>query len=268
MSLDYSMDSLHYLDPNPDGNPLILLIHGLGSEASSWRLQMEFLSLKGFRPLAVDVPGFGKSPYPAGKWSIKRIAEIISGFISKLTSQPVIVCGISMGGTIALQMALDRQSQVAGLVLLNTFARLYPRKPDEWFYFLQRIMIVQFMDFRQQADRVSWRIFPKPDQADLRSELKQEILQADRRAYRAAMRSLGLFDVRNHLKNLKIPVLVLTGENDTTVSRPNQDELARKLPTACQVIIPDSGHGSIADQPAIVNREIYQFITSLNLVKT
>ncbi|HEY9076943.1 MAG TPA: alpha/beta hydrolase [Anaerolineaceae bacterium] len=261
------MDSLHYLDPNPDGNPFVLLIHGLGSEASSWRLQMDFLCLKGFRPVAIDVPGFGKSPYPEGKWSIKRIAEIFSGFMTKLTSQPAIICGISMGGTIALQMALDWQSQAAGLVLLNTFARLYPRKPDEWFYFLQRLMIVQFMDFRQQADRVSWRIFPKPDQVVLRSELKQEILQADRRAYQAAMRSLGLFDVRKRLKNLNIPVLILSGENDTTVSRPNQDELARKIPTACQVVIPDSGHGSIADQPDIVNCEIYQFITSLNLVK-
>ncbi|MBE3067962.1 MAG: alpha/beta fold hydrolase, partial [Chloroflexi bacterium] len=57
------MTKLHYLDPNPAGHPAVLLLHGLGADASSWTLQLPALTGAGFRPIATDIPGFGQSPY-------------------------------------------------------------------------------------------------------------------------------------------------------------------------------------------------------------
>jgi 3-oxoadipate enol-lactonase len=86
------------------------------------------------------------------------------------------------------------------------------------------------------------------------------ILQGDERVYRAAMRSLGLFDVQKRLGEIHVPTLVITGECDTTVPLPVQRVLAEKIPGATQVMIPNAGHAVIVDQPEAFNQALRGFI--------
>ena len=101
------MASLHFLDPNPTGKPVVLLLHGLGADGSSWTLQLPALSRAGFRPLAPDAPGFGGSPYDGGGWNIRRVAAQMAGLLEELGGGPAHIVGLSMGGVIAQQFALD-----------------------------------------------------------------------------------------------------------------------------------------------------------------
>src|SRR3990172_8580936 len=101
------MSTLHYLDPNPAGRKAVLLLHGLGADAASWTLQLPVLTAAGFRPIAPDTPGFGQSPYDGGGWSIRRVAAGMAGLLKELKTGPAHVVGLSMGGTIAQQFALE-----------------------------------------------------------------------------------------------------------------------------------------------------------------
>jgi 3-oxoadipate enol-lactonase len=254
------MTSLYYLDPNPSGAPVVLLLHGLGANGSSWTLQFESLISAGFRPIAPDTPGFGKSPYDGKGWSVVRSSSAMAELLHELDAVPVHVVGISMGGTIAQQIAFDFPNLVRKLVLVDTFAVLRPTKLSGWFYFLQRFILVHTLGLPTQARFVAMRIFPCDDQQVLRDLLIEQITQADPRAYRAAMRSLGLFTSVKRLREIKVPTLVITGEKDTTVPLSSQSILAAGISGARQVFIPNAGHAVSIDQPELFNKELLGFL--------
>ncbi len=250
---------MHYLDPAPERPQAVLLLHGLGASAASWQAQIPALVKAGFRPIAVDMPGFGKTPY-RGHWSPWAVAEEALALLEKLHALPAHVVGISMGGTVALASALTAPSQVRSLTLVNTFAALRPDGLRGWAYLAWRMLLIHTLGLEAQARHVVAHIFPKPEQENLRQELLTEILQADPRAYRAAMRALARFNVTNRLGEIQQPTLVITGEEDTTIPPKTQRVLAQNIPHARQVVIPQAGHAVIADHPAAFNQALLSFL--------
>jgi 3-oxoadipate enol-lactonase len=248
--------NIHYLDPNPKGNPTVLLLHGLGIDGSSWGYQLAGLVEAGVRPIAPDLPGFGKSSYDGHGWSVGRTSEQMSALLAHMNIDQAGVAGLSLGGTIALMMALNDQGRIQHLVLINTFACLRPKRFTELAYLLRRFLIANFRGIEYQAEMVAWRLFPGAEEQILRQELIQRIILSDPRVYRAAMRAIGLFDLRGRLRNIRVPTTVITAENDTTVSRDIQNELAEGIPGARQIIVPNSGHAVIIDQPAFINETL------------
>jgi 3-oxoadipate enol-lactonase len=254
------MTKLHYLDPNPAGHPAVLLLHGLGADAASWTLQLPALTGAGFRPIATDTPGFGQSPFDGRGWNIRRMAADMASLLEELQTGPAHVVGLSMGGTIAQQFALDHPHLTRRLVLVSTFTILRPDTLSGWFYFLQRFILVNTLGLPAQAKMVARRIFPGADQAALRDVLSKTISCADPRAYRKAMASLGLFNSVKRLGEIKIPTLVVTGADDTTVTPARQRLLVEGIPAARQVIIPDAGHAVPVDQAERFNQEMLAFL--------
>ncbi len=254
------MTELHFLDPNPSGFPGVLLLHGLGADASSWTLQFPALTEAGFRPLAPDAPGFGASRYDGRGWSLKRVAAAVKGLLDELATGPVHVVGLSMGGVIAQQLALDTPQVVKKLVLASSFAALRPERLSGWLYLLRRVLLVSFKGIPEQAVFVAGRLFPAQEQEPLRRLFIQQITQADPRAYRAAMRALSLFDSRRRLAQIKAPTLVITGANDGTASPFLQAALAHGIPGARQVIIAGAGHAVSVDHHEEFNRAMLVFL--------
>lgn len=253
---------LHYLDPNPGGHPAVLLLHGLGADLSSWTLQMNPLSEAGFRPLSVDAPGFGNSPYDGHGWSILRVAEEAAAILRELKTGSAHVVGISMGGIIAQQMAFDHPDLVEKLVLVNTFSILRPRTLRQWIYFRLRLLMVQTVGIPWQGKLVARKIFPKPEQEFIRQQLIASISKADPRAYRLAMRALKNFNSLGKLALLQMPVLVVSGSNDSTVSMQDQKILAQGIPGARHVVISGAGHGVSVDSFEAFNRELITFLSA------
>jgi pimeloyl-ACP methyl ester carboxylesterase len=228
--LAVSMSDLHYLDPYPLSDPAVLLLHGLGADSSSWTLQFAPLGAAGFRPIAPDVSGFGKSAYDGQGWNVRGAADSIADLISKLgAAAPAHVVGLSMGGVIAQQLALDSPRLVRRLVLVSTFSHLRPDTLRGWLYFTRRAVLLYTLGIRAQATLVARELFPEPAQEPIREILVEQISRADPRAYRAAMRALGTFNSSGRLHEIQSPTLVVTGERDTTVSSRNQAQLVRLI---------------------------------------
>lgn len=251
---------LYYLEYNPGGKASVLLLHGLGATGASWQQQVPELVQSGFHVLAPDTRGFGQSSYPGGSLSVADMASDFAALLEATHTVSAHVVGISMGGAQALQLALDYPQRVNRLVLVNTFARLRPNRLGGWLYFALRFALVHTLGLESQGKAVVKRIFPRPEQEELRQELLTEILQADPHGYRAAMRALGRFNVVGRLGEIRAPTLVITSENDTTVDRQNQRVLAEKIPGARQVVIPDAGHAVSVDQPETFNQVLISFL--------
>ncbi len=192
------MTELHFFDPNPSGSPIVLLLHGLGVNASSWSLQFDPLIKAGFRPLAPDLPGFGQSRYDGRGWTVKRVAAALADFLVALGSSPIYLVGLSLGGMVAQQFVLDHPHLVKKLILVSSFAALRPEHSTGWFYLLRRVLLVVFKGIPEQAAFASTRLFPEPGQEALRQLFVEQIIQADPRAYRAAMLAIALFELASH----------------------------------------------------------------------
>ena len=256
------MSQIYYVDPNPTSDKPILFLHGLGVDGTSWLPQIQVFSEAGYRPIAVDLPGFGNSPYDGRGWSLKRTVKELAGLLDELKTGPVYLVGLSLGGVMAQQFALDNPELVQQLVLVSTFAVLRPENFSQWLYFLQRVIFVHVLGLKAQATIVARRVFPEPDKEVLREMVVEKIANADPRAYRAAMRSLGLFNSLRKLPALHIRTLVISGESDTTVSPLRQQVLVDNIKNARHVVIPEAGHAVNIDQPELFNRTVLDFLSN------
>jgi pimeloyl-ACP methyl ester carboxylesterase len=165
-----------------------------------------------------------------------------------------------MGGVIAQQFALDFPGLVKKLVLVSTFSFLRPASLSQWVYFAQRALVVHTVGVATQSKIVARRVFPEPEQAGLREMAEKQIASADPRAYRAAMRNLGLFNSQRRLREINIPTLVISGANDSTIPPARQKVLAEGIPGAKQIIIPNAGHAVSIDQFEAFNTILMRFL--------
>ncbi len=238
----------------------VLLLHGLGSVGQTWAGQAEVLRALDLRGLAPDQPGFGRTPWPGGPVTLARYAAFARQVLDAYQVDKAHVAGISFGGAVALQLALDFPARVRSLTLVNTFAYLRPRTLRHWLYFAGRSLIARLAGHQRQADIVARRVFPKPEHAAFREMLARSIRKSDPQVYHAIMRALWGLDLRPRLGTIRVPTLVVTGGADTTVPPEVQADLVRGIPTARQVVIPEAGHGVIADSRAAFNRHWHAFL--------
>jgi pimeloyl-ACP methyl ester carboxylesterase len=182
------------------------------------------------------------------------------GLLKSLEIHQVHVVGISLGGTLALQLAVEHPRLVNKLVLVNTFAVLRPDRISVWIYYALRSILLLTLGLPTQARAVARRIFPHPQQEEFRQLLIEQILQADPRAYRATMLALAIFNVKRKLPGIQVPTLIITGENDTTVPPKNQKHLLELIPGSRQITIPSAGHAVTIDQPGLFNRCLIDFL--------
>jgi 3-oxoadipate enol-lactonase len=262
-SLQLSDDlTIHYQYIQPEGSPVVVLLHGLGVNNESWGMQLPALQDAGFCVLTPDIRGFGKSTCLRGSVSVAHLAGDIVALLQSLKIARSVIVGISMGGAIALQMTIDAPNLVSKLVLINTFACLRPKDPSTWLYFASRFALAHIVGVHAQAYTVANHLFPHPEQAGLRQILIDQIAQANPGGYRAAMRALARFNVSSHLKDIAIPTLVITGDQDQTVPREVQEFLAKNIVGARYEIVVGAGHAVTVEKPSQVNRLLTDFISA------
>jgi 3-oxoadipate enol-lactonase len=255
--------SLSYIDSGLEYSQTVLLLHGLGSTSDSWVYQMPALQEAGFRVLAPDARGFGKSGFPKEKLTVEKMASDYYALLERLETAPAHVVGLSMGGAAALQFAHSYAHCTRSLVLVNTFAALRPGSLGGWLYFGLRLLLVHTLGLDRQAKFVSRRVFPAPEQELYRQALIEQVRQANPQAYRAAMRALARFNLEARLREISCPTLVITGELDSTIPPKVQKRLAEKITNARHITIPNAGHAVTIDQPEAFNRCLLEFISDI-----
>ncbi len=110
---------LSYLEAGPTGGPVVLLLHGLLSDSSTWEPTMAPLAAHGFRVIALDLLGHGESDKPRIGYSLDDFADSVSAFLTILDVGPVTLIGHSLGGAIAMKFVKSHPDQVERLGLVS-----------------------------------------------------------------------------------------------------------------------------------------------------
>lgn len=240
----------------------IMFLHGLGSCGEDWILQLPVV-VGDYAVLTVDLPGHGKSSIRPTWPRISCFAEDIADLIRTLGLGPTHVVGLSLGGAVAMQLALDYPEAVRSLTMVNTFAKLHSGSSG-FFRKLVRIAFVALGRMDQVGQWVAAGLFPKPDQELLRQAAAERIASNPRGAYLRAIWAATRFDIRDRLHKINAPTLVVAGELDQTVSMEAKKELADNIPGAHLVVIPDSGHATPLDAVEQFNRTMLEFLSKFD----
>lgn len=248
-----------YYQIHGEGFPL-LLIHGLGSSTLDWEYQVGPLA-RHFRVITVDLRGHGKSGKPRGPYSVRLFAADTARLIRALGLSPVHVAGLSLGGMVAFQLALDASKMVKSLIIINSGPELILHSFAERTAFLQRKLIVRCLGMKKMAQLLAKILLPEPHQEPLQKTLIERWSANDKKSYLASVNAIIGWSVADRLGTIHCPTLVMSADQDyTPVS--SKEGYVVKLPCAELVVIRDSRHLSPLDQPEQVNTAILKFLFS------
>jgi pimeloyl-ACP methyl ester carboxylesterase len=151
--------------------------------------------------------------------------------------------------------------------LVNTAARFVSNSWRQRLMGMKRMASVYLFGMDRVAEAVAMRLFPKPEQTQLRREATERIRNNDLAAYRATLWAIARFDAQARLDEIRRPTLVVAGDQDTTVPLASKRRLAERIPDSRLEIIGDSGHATPVDQPESFNRVVIQFLEQQEMLR-
>jgi pimeloyl-ACP methyl ester carboxylesterase len=241
----------------------IVLLHGLGSCGQDWLLQVPVFAER-FHVITPDLRGHGQTDKPQGGVRVSDLVGDVIGLLDVLDVDRAHIVGLSLGGCVAQELALDVPSRVRSLTLANTFAHLSSDSPRHALMLASRLAVLGLWGLPAQAHFVAARLFPKPEQAGLRKLAAERIAANEPATYRRLLLAIRAFDVRDRLREIKCPTLVIAGDRDTTVPMKAKQLVASLIPGARLEIVADSGHATPIDQPEVFNRLVLNFVESVS----
>jgi pimeloyl-ACP methyl ester carboxylesterase len=277
--VEYALDAprLAYIDEGT-GERTILLVHGLASNAGFWRYNIEPLAEAGYRVIAVDLPGFGKSAKGAYPYTPSFYALTLARFIDALDLGPVVYVGHSMGGQVGLTLALERPALIDQLVLaapagIEAFdegegAWLANALTEEGIATAPEASIRAnlAMNFhRWDGDRLEWMVEERARMA------KSEEMEAFAYAVIRSVHGMIGEPTTPFLSDVTVPTLVVYGQYDGLIPNPYLHpgtprgvfaEGVEAIPDAELVEIPDAGHLLQIERPEAFNEAVLDYLRS------
>jgi 3-oxoadipate enol-lactonase len=237
------------------GTPIVFL-HGVGSDKSVWEPQLAHFG-RTRRAVAFDYPGYGESdPAPEGTTRDDYAAAIFAAMDS-LAIETAHVCGLSLGGVVAIAMHTVAPQRCASLILADTFA-VHPDGPGIY----ERSLLASD-DLRALAEaRVDFLLAPGALD-DVKDEVVETMARIDPAAYRVGAEAVWLADQRDRAAAIGRPTLVLCGEADKVTPPALSEELAALIPGAKLATIPGAGHISNLERPAEFDAHVEEFLAEV-----
>jgi pimeloyl-ACP methyl ester carboxylesterase len=233
---------------SPSTGAPILWLQGLNAPASAWAVQMAHFA-RTHRQVAFDARGVGKSDAPPGPYTTRLLAEDALDVLDACGIARAHVVGLSLGGATAQELALRFPERVETLALLSTFPAESPRASA-----LLRSWRALFPLAHQSPElRAAWErqayawLFTERfwrGESNLRAALRFAAAQPLQSivGYQAQIDAALAHDARGRLGQIRAPTLVAHGALDQLASLEGAEELAKEIPGAVLLAIPDVGH--------------------------
>ena len=264
MKISINQHTMSYMERGlPQGVPVVF-IHGFPFNHTMWDPQMKALP-NHYRAITYDIRGHGESAVGDGQYSIEFFVDDLLALLDHLVIEKTILCGLSMGGYIALRAYERFPDRIRALILCDTKSEADTNEAR-----LKRSAIVRSVKTAGVgpfADDFAKLVF-----APQSFHTHPEAVEAIKSAIRAnspigisgAALALGIrTDTTAVLSRINVPTLVLVGEHDALTPPAVSEALQRQIPNAELHVIPSAGHMSNLENPAEFNRHLIEFLNRL-----
>jgi 3-oxoadipate enol-lactonase len=239
-----------------DATPIVLL-HGVGSDKSVWHPQLAHFG-RTRRSIAFDYPGYGDSdPAPEGT-TRDDYAEAILSAMEALGIGRAHICGLSLGGVVAIAMHDAVPERCASLILSDTFA-VHPEGRA-----IYERSLAGSLDLAAMARARVDVLLAQPADPQVRREVVETMSRIDAAAYRIGAEAVWLAGQRDRAAEVRVPTLVVCGDKDVVTPSGLSDELAGLIPGARMELIAGAGHLANLEKPDAFNAILGQFVEPLD----
>ena len=254
--------NLKYLESGKGKSRHVLFIHGLGSSAERWLKIPDVLSLQ-FHTIVLDLPGFGESDKPSTiDYTIENFRDVIIGFMDKIgiNDGKTSIVGHSLGGYIAIEVAIINKPRIQKLVLIDSSGMLKKPTPLLEQYYkvamnpseneVRRVLVQMVADPSRIPSKIVEGFINRINSPNAKHALKSTLDNS-------ANTQVG-FD---RLKLIEgISTLILWGIKDRVIPLNHSWLFNHAIKDSQMIIINDSGHAPFAEKPALVTEILQEFL--------
>jgi 3-oxoadipate enol-lactonase len=239
--------------------PVVVLSHSQGSSLAMWNPQIAALGAH-FRVLRYDMRGHGGSDAPPGAYTLEQLGEDAVGLLDALHIQVVHWVGLSIGGMIGQNLALNHADRLRSLVLCDTAAAI---PEDAQAMRQQRIEIAREQGMEPLVEPTLERWFTseflrrKSQQVEL---IRRQFLATPVAGYIGCSEAIRNLNYLNRLFEIKTPTLIIVGEEDSGTPVAASEAIHERIPNSSLVVLPSAAHLSNVEQPEAFRRALIDFL--------
>lgn len=244
-------------------NPLLVLLPSLGTSSALWdgvvgRLRSDPRTA-GLRILRIDLPGHGASPAAAGPFTIGELADAVLAVVDEAGGGAFHVAGVSLGGAIALELAVAHPDRVRSLVMSCSGSRI--GTPQGW---AERAASVRASGTASLVTGSASRWFApgflEREGGGPGARSLATLVDVDDESYARCAETLADFDRTADLEALGVPTLAISGEHDAVTSPESMEDLADAVPGARHVVLDGASHLAVLEEPAAAAELLAQHV--------
>ena len=236
-----------------DGDETIFFVHGLGESHETWKEQLTFFPNKGYKTIAIDLRGHGKSEIPKKRIEIEDFANDVLSVIKSEGLSKVHFCGYSMGALVLFELYEKNPEYFKSFVV----EAAVPQYPPAQTSLLENMSMDEIA--RQVAD---FAVSPEaPD--ELKDDIYKIISKTDKEIYIESAEAACSKDYRDLLPKIKVPTLIISGEIDYISPPEAADSMGKLISNSKVVIFEKTGHMPHRENPKKFNETLLSFFKHL-----
>ena len=251
-----------YSDHGPDDAPAIIFIHGFPLNKSMWNMQVEALT-DNYRVITYDIRGHGHSDLGIDDFFIELFVMDLLRLMEKLRIEKSILCGLSLGGYIALNAVLKYPDRFDGLVLNDT--QCIADTPEVKENRCIAIIRIKEKGVKQYADEIIKNLFAPESfmkSENIIADVKEMIISTPEETLCNTLHALAeRKETCTRLHEITIPVLIMVGKEDKITPIAVAQQMHEIIKDSSLQIIPHSGHVTNMENPAAFNSHLLKFLT-------
>ena len=248
-------------DHGPDDAPVIIFIHGFPLNKSMWNIQVEALK-ENYRVIAYDIRGHGNSDPGIDEFFIELFVIDLLRLMEKLKIEKSILCGLSLGGYIALNAVLKHPDRFDGLILNDT--QCIADTPEIKETRCNAIISIKEKGVEQYADEIIKKLFAQETftkNKNVVDAVKEMIISTQKQSLCNTLHALAeRKETCDQLPEINIPVLIMVGEEDKITPIAAAQQMHEKILNSKLEIIQQAGHLSNLEDPAAFNTHLVKFL--------
>ncbi|GJC32213.1 3-oxoadipate enol-lactonase [Acinetobacter sp. KAM398] len=236
--------------------PALIFSNSLGTNFKMWQAQIDFFQ-QDFFVICYDTRGHGASSAPQGPYSIDQLGQDVVNLLDHLNVEKAAFCGISMGGLTGQWLAIHRPERFNQVVVCNTAAKI--GQEQAW---NDRAALVREQGLQPIASTAASRWFTEPfiqSNATVVNNLQNDLAAGSAEGYASCCEALAKADVREQLKDITVPVLVVAGQQDPITTVADAQFMVERIANS-QLFEINASHISNVELSNEFNQAVKQFI--------
>ena len=247
---------INYQTFGDTSKPAIIFSNSLGTNFSMWQAQIDALK-NDFFVICYDTRGHGQSSAPQGPYTIDQLGQDVIHLLDHLNVEKAAFCGISMGGLTGQWLAINHPEHFNHVIVCNTAAKI--GQEQAW---NDRASLVREQGLQPIASTAASRWFTEhfiQRNTAIVTSLSNDLGASSAEGYASCCEALAKADLREQLKEIKIPVLVIAGTRDPVTTVADGQFMAERI-VGSQLFEIDASHISNIEQPEIFTTAVQKFI--------